>query len=219
MIRAGTVIGRLTLSEDLGIRSMTSAKSGRTWRQRLWRAMCECGSEVEVFHSNVVRTKSCGCLHRETRRQNGLARATHGHSRGGRLSHEYMTWQGMVARCTRAETDGFERYGGRGISVCERWREFANFLADMGTRPGQRHTLDRIDNDGNYEPSNCRWATLEEQANNRSNSHHIEIDGVTKTLTQWAREAGVSDACIYNRLRRGLIGRALLAPSRRGNGS
>lgn len=96
----------------------------------------------------------------------GLAKK-HGHTVNGKWTPEYRTWNAMVIRCTKPNAINWERYGGRGIRVCERWRTFANFLADMGLKPTPQHSIDRVNNDGNYEPTNCRWATRLEQRHNR----------------------------------------------------
>lgn len=114
----------------------------------------------------------------------------------------YHVWGGMLARCTRPTHTAWHNYGGRGISVCERWRVYENFVADMGLRPEGR-TLDRIDNDGNYEPGNCRWATQDEQNSNTRVSRRVTAFGRTLTVAQWSRETGIIQVTLLKRLDRG----------------
>lgn len=109
---------------------------------------------------------------------------------------------GMIVRCTKPSCASFPRYGGKGVKVCDRWRDFKAFYADMGD-PGKDLTLDRIDPCGNYEPSNCRWATMKEQQNNRSNTRHLTWDGVTKTLGEWATETDIPLGTIAKRIKLG----------------
>ena len=119
----------------------------------------------------------------------------------------------MRSRCLNESDKGFRNYGARRIKICERWNSFENFLWDMGPRPSSQHTIDRIDNNGDYEPSNCRWATKAEQSQNRRICVLVEIDGVTKPLGTWAVEIGISPSAIGDRYhKRGLRGRPLIAP-------
>jgi hypothetical protein len=121
----------------------------------------------------------------------------------------------MRARTRYARGRSFADYGARGIRVCARWESFSNFLADMGSRPSSRHSLERIDNDGHYEPGNCKWATLAEQARNRRNNRRLTYAGETLTLVDWSERTNITKATIWERLRRGWsVERALTTPVR-----
>lgn len=158
--------------------------------------LCDCGTEatVRVDRLRAGSTQSCGCYRSDTLR----LRATHGDTQ----SAEYNVWRKMISRCTNPKVKHYNRYGGRGISVCARWMSYAAFLADMGRRPSALHSIERNDNDGNYEPSNCRWATKREQANNRRGNKVITFRGVTMTAAAWTVKLGLSRTAIYDRLRR-----------------
>lgn len=130
---------------------------------------CSCGVEkyIRLGHVRSKATLSCGCLHSELSSRRMAARRTvHGHNRKGCKSRTHNTWQNMIQRCRDPGAENYYLYGGRGIKVCKRWHDFRNFLVDMGERPAGM-TLDRKNNDGNYTPRNCRWATAKEQAANR----------------------------------------------------
>ena len=109
----------------------------------------------------------------------------------------------MRARCEKPYIGNFHRYGGRGIKVCDRWQQFENFLADMGLKPSAKHSIDRVDVDGNYEPGNCRWATATEQARNTRQNRLVTVDGVTRCVAEWAEVNGIKYVTVKMRLRSG----------------
>lgn len=154
---------------------------------------CECGNKCEADPISVTsgRTSSCGC-----------ARIKHGHAHEGHMTRTYTSWAMMSDRCRNPLNDGYALYGGRGITVCERWAIFANFLADMGERP-EGTSIDRIDTNGNYEPGNCRWATQREQLINRRNTLRVQINGEEVTLAEACRNAGVDYQQARARVKRG----------------
>lgn len=186
----GAEFGRLTAVEAV-------ARAGGKTR---WRCVCQCGTEVIVTTGNLRsgNSKSCGCLN--TERVAALNR-THGRSK----TREYSTWQAMKSRCTNKSYTQYKDYGGRGIGVCDRWKEsFENFLDDMGERPSESYSIDRINVDGDYEPGNCKWSTHDEQVNNARSNHNIAFDGRTLTASQWARRLGMKPLTILARVRKGL---------------
>jgi hypothetical protein len=172
-----------------------------------WRCVCDCGNETIVAGQSLRRGKSrsCGCLAKE-------AATTHGRSR----TVEHRCWVSMNSRCSSETNQSYENYGGRGIKVCERWQEsFENFYADMGDRPAG-HSIERIDNNGNYDPGNCRWATTLEQCQNLRITKYVVIDGKRMTITQAARAAGIKKHTAFSRIKRGMDPvRALTLPVRR----
>lgn len=183
-----------------------------------WLCRCDCGAQPTVIGANMRtgNTTSCGCF----RREHSSAMATvHGYAReahyGGKTA-EFNLWCSMRQRCNDPGHKSYPRYGGRGITVCERWDDFTAFLADMGPRPSPQHQIERVNNDRGYSPENCRWATVTEQANNRRSSHLLTHNGQTKTIAEWARETGLGRSTIEQRLR--VLGwsaeRALTTPHR-----
>lgn len=141
--------------------------------KRQWNCLCDCGNYKLARGNDLVTggVKSCGCLHHDFLTQGQIK---HGYSKEGKKSKEYLIWVGMRQRCNNKNSTSFKYYGGRGIKVCERWSKFENFIADMG--PCQKdYSIDRINNNGDYEPSNCRWATIEEQLLNRRPTNYKGI--------------------------------------------
>lgn len=124
----------------------------------------------------------------------------HGHSRGGKCTSEYNAWRSMWKRCTDRNNPSYRRYGGRGICVCKRWEMFEEFFADVGVKPSQEHSLDRKDNDGDYEPGNTRWATVSEQQSNKRNNRIIEAFGERKTISEWSRTTNISVQALSMRI-------------------
>jgi hypothetical protein len=140
----------------------------------------------------------------------------HGASAGGRMTAEYGVWAMMKTRCLCTTAKDYKYYGGRGISVCGRWLKFECFIEDMGPRPSSRHTLERKDNNGNYEPGNCEWATRDAQMTNTRHNRFLTYGGETRTLSDWARLIGIAVSSLHGRLKKGWpLDRALTPLSRR----
>jgi len=164
-----------------------------------WLFKCDCGNE-KVIDSYCVRkgiTRSCGCYNAEVASERGT---THGLRNTG----EYHAWTGMRRRCNLKNTnkEDFNLYAGRGITVCDRWLEsFENFIADMGMKPTPKHSIDRIDVNGNYEPSNCRWATNKEQGRNKRDNFYVTYKNETKALSEWCEILNLNYGTIRNRLK------------------
>lgn len=128
----------------------------------------------------------------------------HGATKGGKQTPEYKTWIKMIERCENRNCRSFVNYGGRGVRICAEWRRsFETFLRDMGLKPSSKHTIERIDNDGDYEPDNCQWAMMKEQARNKRNNVLLTHEGRMKCVAEWAEELGLSPTMIYKRLYRG----------------
>lgn len=193
-IPTGTRFGRLAVLTEMPVFVDPGGQ-----RRRKFQCKCDCGN-VAIVHLASLRcgaTKSCGCLRKERH-----AAALTKHDMGHRP--EYNIWCGMKNRCSNPADPVFHRYGGRGINVCDRWREsFTAFFADMGSRPSPDHSIDRIDNDKGYSPGNCRWATRQEQNRNRRDNRLLTFDGQTLCLAEWAEETGICYNTLHGRLSRG----------------
>lgn len=171
---------------------------------------CECGTERWILERNLRKgkSKSCGCLKREV---TGARNRRHGLSK----SPLYYVWLNMRNRCTDPANNRWHRYGARGISVCDRWMySFEYFLADMG-EPQAGMTIERIDNNGNYCPENCRWATRQEQAFNNSRNHRLAHEGLMLTITEWSQRLQIDRMTITMRLKSGCTAAEALAPLNR----
>jgi hypothetical protein len=160
---------------------------------------CTCGAYfvANVFRLRAQTTQSCGCLRKELVYKHGKSRI------GGKIDTTYSAWKAMRKRCSNPNTPRYKHYGGRGIKVCQRWQTFENFFADMGQRPSPKHSLDRIDVNGDYSPENCRWATVEQQANNKQNTMLIVAFGKSMAPTEWSSVYGIPSGTIIDRIRKG----------------
>lgn len=185
----GQRFGRLVVLEYDGLHN----------KKAKWKCQCDCGSRplVLALLLRTGKTTSCGCYRAE---KMSITKRTHGQTR----TAEYQTYQRMIARCCNPKNERYYAYGGRGITICDRWKaSFQNFYDDMGPRP-DGCSIERIDVNGNYEPSNCRWATLREQSRNTRRTIHFTHEGKTMCLTDWANHFGVSVQTAYKRYARGL---------------
>lgn len=169
---------------------------------------CDCGKirKVSCYSLADGDSKSCGCLSRD---RIILQSTKHGAANRKKKTLEYHIWVQMIGRCNNEKNKGYRLYGGRGVKVCERWLRYENFIADMGRKPSGRYSLDRKDNDGNYEPDNCHWATDIEQARNKRMNRNIEFNGVTQCLSAWAASLKINTASLAERISKWPLERAL----------
>ena len=189
--RVGMVYGRLLVIAFAG-----KAQNGKLQ----WLCRCTCGKEVITTANNLAsgKTRSCGCFLAESRSKNG----TNSHKHGCQPKRLYKIWDGIRQRCLSPTCVLYKHYGGRGIQLCDAWkadfRPFRDWALANGYDEGL--TIDRIDNNGNYEPSNCRWVSMSVQENNRNNNRLISYKNQTHTLAEWARILGMNYATLYSRL-------------------
>jgi len=194
---SGKIINRMTVLR-------MSEKSGKIIK---WTCMCECGNirDVASYELRTGKTKSCGCYQRDK------AKICKYSDRDIYHSKEYSAWVNMKTRCYNKNATRFLNHGGRGIKVCDRWlNSFENFLSDMGKKPSNKHSIDRINNDGNYELSNCRWATQKEQSSNRRTNRFIEYNGKILTLTDWAISLGTTNSLLGEYIKRNGVENAMI---------
>lgn len=189
IVNPGDRYGRFTVIEE----AERILLSGKPHRQVLCRCDCGCTKVVHIGQLRDGRVKSCGCLH-------DTLPIKHGQAVSGERSPSYSSWNAMRSRCLNQGSPDYERYGGRGILVCERWDDFAAFLEDMGERPSMQHSVDRIDPNGHYEPGNCRWATSKQQGRNRRNNRLLTHGGETLCLSEWSERIGISLSALRSRL-------------------
>lgn len=182
----GNIYGAMTV---IAFAPEASERQGRIY----WRIRCGCGKEVDKQWKSIRDGVRCG----------GCTPIKHGEARRGAQTSEWRTWHGMIHRCTRQNNDDFHHYGGRGIKVCDRWlNSFNDFVADMGRKPTKKHTLERKDANGNYEPNNCIWALQVVQVRNRRNTHRVEFRGQTMSLADAADLVGFKLSFVYARVRK-----------------
>lgn len=167
----------------------------KTGTERRALYLCHCGTEkvITIRGAKKSRTQSCGCLVSEA-----ISKAVSTH--GMRQIREYRVWQAMRERCENSNNKSYDRYGGRGISVCDRWQKFENFISDMGLSPTPKHQIDRIDNSAGYYPENCRWVTIIENARNKRSNVLLTWEGRTMCRAEWAEELGICPRLVQSRV-------------------
>lgn len=196
---AGQVFGRLTTVNYAGVGPS---------KQAMWLCACDCGNTVTVRGYDLIhdRTKSCGCLKRDV---TILRNTTH----GGAGTPSYATWRDMMARCYNPSNISYTDYGRRGISVCNRWHDFNNFLEDMGDKP-EDLSIERVNNEEGYSPKNCIWATTAIQTRNRRSTRKLTYNGETLCVTDWATKLGIKQVTLSGRIHAGWsVERALSTPT------
>lgn len=180
--------GKLLVIADAGVEWSAGHPRGRA--EALWRCRCDCGNEITALSSRLRRgrLRSCGCL-----------KEIHGHNRPGKRTRTYRSWVNMLTRCNNKNSRSYKDYGERGITVCDRWHTFENFLADMGVCPKGK-SIERRDNNGNYEPSNCYWASTVEQANNKRRTVYITYQGERLPISRLAARFNIPANVFYERI-------------------
>lgn len=200
----GKRFGRLVVVDRAPTKIQASGQ-----RKTMWNCVCDCGARIitQMWCLRSGMSKSCGCFHRDS----ATAQSTvHGMSG----TPEHVVWAQMRERCRNPNSPSWENYGGRGISVCDRWQEFANFFADMGQRPSPKHSLERLDVNRGYEIGNCVWATKKTQARNTRRNHYITFNGETRCVAEWSELTGIGGPTIRFRLKEGwTVERALTTPA------
>ena len=193
MIIVGTKFGQLATLEGVTFRLTQPGEGGKVRRKPYYKCRCDCGKKLYVREDHLLNgtTKTCGCVKKKRR-----TRTIHGMTN----TRSYSAWHNMLQRCENPKHEKHSRYGGRGIKVCERWQSFPNFLEDMGECPTITGSIDRIDNNGDYTPENCRWATYKQQNNNRSDNCNFTYNGKTQSIQAWSEEYGINHQTLYNRL-------------------
>lgn len=191
-------IGKLTYKDGDIINNWTLLESSKNFRKCKCRCICGKIKNVDVYSLSSGKSKSCGCV----------PKTKHNMS----FSREYKTWCSMMRRCYDINHPHYKSYGGRGIKVFEPWHDFRNFYAEMGKKP-EGLSIERMNNDGNYEPSNCVWANASQQANNRRSTLKLKFNNTTKSLRDWCTEYNIDKLTVYKRLRKGWsISDALITP-------
>lgn len=188
------------IGETFGRLTVEARGEKNRWGGYRWVCRCKCTNVITVDSNNLRRglTTSCGCYRNDRVRETC---GTHGQTN----STEYWSWSHMKRRCTDPSHPRYADWGGRGITVCDRWRDsFEVFLADMGPKPSLEHSIDRKDNGGNYEPGNCRWAIAKEQSRNTRRNHMLTYNGETRCVSEWSEATGINHQTIHERLKRGL---------------
>lgn len=213
-VRGGSAMAVISLVGQrfsrLLVTGIAERPAGVKSRWTYWWCVCDCGKHSRVSTANLRagQVRSCGCLVSDTSRQIALRNRVHGEARGGSLkrpgTREHSSWESMRSRCLNPRNHNYPKYGGRGITVCDRWERYEHFLADMGRRPTPAHSIDRIDPDGDYEPNNCRWALPVQQARNRRRNIRYEFNGERLTAMELSELSGINFRTILSRLRRGL---------------
>lgn len=200
-IAIGQKFGRLTIVRELEPKVFPICKA----RVRMFECTCDCGVTRINYLTTLTRgtTTSCGCFKRENAK---IKYTTHGNS------SESWILNGIKQRCNNSNHPDYHRYGGRGISVCDRWMKYENFIQDMGRRPSMDYSVERIDNNGNYCPENCKWATKSEQSRNTRYNKIVSHEGKSQCIAQWAEDLEINYGTLQSRLWRGMETKKALTP-------